>query len=237
MNHTRNPGTAKHEMRSRRKTPQKIKENALPVPRALILAIFLFWGIPNAHAQRFEITPFFGARFGGKVDLTQHADFMKIRSSSNYGVISDVSFFRHWQGEFMWSRQPTSLSAHNPNDQTFTYLTKMNLDTYQFGLVYQFRGPRAKLRPFLVFGVGFPHYGVAAINGKKPFAGSLGGGVKYYFTRNLGIRVDTRWLATETSFKETDLCSYGYYYIPEPCPVNNSANQGQVNVGLIFRFK
>ena len=213
----------------------------MPWRRTLLLAIFLFWGIPNAYAQRFEVTPFLGGRTGGTIDLTQqnnpNVDFMKIRSSLNYGILADVSFLSHFQGEFMWSRQPTSLTAHNPNDGTFTYISKMNLDTYQFGLTYQFGKPEAKLRPFLVFGAGFPHFDVAAINGKVPFAGTVGGGVKYYFTRNIGIRVEGRALTTETTYKDTEICSYGLYYIPEPCPVNNTTHQGQFNVGLILRFK
>lgn len=240
MNSTRNPGAAKHERPSWRKTPVEEKENILFARRALILAIFLFCGIPNARAQRFEITPFLGGRFGGTVDLTQqnnpNADFMKIKSSPNYGVMADVSFTRHWQAEFMWTRQPTSLSVHNPSDGTYTNLSPVNLDTYLFGVTYQFRQPETKLRPFVVLGVGFPHYGVPGINGKQPAAGSFGGGVKYYFTRNFGLRMEARFVSVDTTFKETDLCSYGMYYFPEPCSINNSANQGQVNVGLIFRF-
>ena len=225
MGHTRNLNIAKHETPSCRKTPPKIKGNALPLPRALILAFFLFWGIPNTHAQRFEITPFLGGRFGGTVDLTQqnnpNADFMKIKSSPNYGVMADVSFTRHWQAEFMWSRQPTSLSVHNPSDGTYSNLSPVNLDTYLFGLTYQFRQPETKLRPYVVLGVGFPHYGVPGINGKHPPAGSFGGGVKYYFTRNFGLRLEARFVSVDTTFKETDLCSYGMYYFPEPCSINN----------------
>jgi hypothetical protein len=37
--------------------------------KALLLALFLLWGIPNAYAQRIEVTPFFGSRFGGTINL------------------------------------------------------------------------------------------------------------------------------------------------------------------------
>ena len=241
MSHARNSRCGKHARPAWRIISAMNNGEFRLWRRGLPLSLLLFLGIPNAHAQRFEVTPFFGARFGGTINLAQqnnpNADFMKIRSSSNYGVMADVSFFRHWQGEFIWSRQPTSLSVHNPNDGTFTYVSKLNLDTYQFGLTYQFRKPEAKLRPFLVFGVGFPHYSVPVINGTVPFAGSLGGGVKYYFTRNFGIRFETRWLNSETTYKGMDLCTYNLYAPPEPCPVNYSTHQGQVNLGLILRFK
>ena len=209
--------------------------------KVLLLTLFLLSGVPEAYAQRFEVAPFFGGRVGGRIDLTQqgnpNADFMKIRSSSNYGVFADVSFLRHFQGEFMWSRQPTSLTVHNPNNGTYTFLSKMNLDMYQFGLTYQFRDPETKVRPFIVFGIGFSQYGIPAINGQQPFAGSLGAGVKYYFTRNFGIRMESRWLTTETTYKGIETCTYGMYSISYPCPANNRTHQGQANIGLIFRFK
>jgi sterol desaturase/sphingolipid hydroxylase (fatty acid hydroxylase superfamily)/opacity protein-like surface antigen len=221
----------------------KKKGETMRWPMAVVIALLSLGGVPGVHAQRIEVTPFFGARMGGTVNLAQQnnpdADFLKIRSSSNYGLIADVSFLRHFQGEFMWSRQPTSLTAHNPNDGTFAYLSKLNLDTYQFGITYQFRKPEAKLRPFIVLGAGFPHYGVPDINGKRPFSGSLGGGVKYYFTRNVGIRLETRWMQNETTFNRMGTCvsftDYGGGTYT--CALNNSANQAQANVGLIFRFR
>jgi hypothetical protein len=209
----------------------------------LLLAFVLIWGVPNTYAQRIEVAPFFGSRFGGTIDLTHqsnpNADFMKIKSSINYGILTDISFLRHFQGEFTWSRQPTSLTVHNPNNGTYTFLSKMNLDMYQIGLAYQFRKPEAKVRPFIVLGLGFSHYGIPAINGRQPFAGSLGGGVKYYFTRNFGIRMEGRWLTTDTTYKGMQTCTVITYfaYNSYTCPANYSTHQEQVNMGLIFRFK
>jgi len=238
--HTLKSGDGKRWRPSRLGIFAQKKGETMSCRKTLPLALFLLWGIPNAYAQRIEVTPFFGGRFGGTIDLTQqnnpNADFMKIKSSTNYGVLADISFLGHFQGEFMWSRQPTSLTVHNPNDGTYTYLSKMNLDMYQFGLTYQFRKPDAKVRPFILLGAGFSHFGVPAINGHQPFAGSLGGGVKYYFTRNFGIRMEGRLLTTETTYKGMEICYYPYNF-GYPCSVNYSTHQGQVNMGLIFRFK
>jgi hypothetical protein len=211
-----------------------------------LLAFLLICGASNAHANRdFEVDPFFGARYGGKIDVTPlgnpNADFLKIKSSENYGVVSDVTIWRNLQGEFIWNRQPTSLTTHNPNDGTYTFLSKMRLDSYLFGVAYQFRESEKKVQPFAGLLFGFSHYGVPPVNGQPAlnftnrYAFNMAGGVKYFFTRNFGMRMEARWAPSETTFKETDICySFG---ISAPCNQYNRARQWQANVGLIFRLK
>ena len=213
---------------------------------APLLAFFLMGGATDTYAHReFEVSPFFGARYGSKIDLTQqgypNADYLKIKSSENYGVLTDISIWRNLQGEFIWNRQPTSLTTHNPNDGSYTFLSKMKLDSYLFGVTYQFRESERKVRPFAGLLFGFSHYGVPPINGHpvlnftNRYAFNMAGGVKYFFNRNFGIRMEARWSPSDTTYKETDICySYG---VSAPCKQYNSARQWQANIGLIFRLK
>jgi len=85
----------------------------------------------------------------------------------DYGIMGNVTFWQNFQGEFMWNRQPTSLSSHNPNDNTYSFVSNMNFDMYQFDVLYQFLSPGRKLRPFVVGGLGFFPYGVQPINGQS----------------------------------------------------------------------
>jgi hypothetical protein len=211
-----------------------------------MLAFLLIWGAPNTYAHReFEVDPFFGARYGAKIDLRQqgnpNADYLKIKNSENYGVVTDVTVWRNLQGEFIWNRQPTSLTTHNPNDGTNTFLSKIRLDSYLFGVTYQFRESERKVRPFAGLLFGFSHYGVPPINGQpvlnftNRYAFNMAGGVKYFFNRNFGIRMETRWSPSDSTYKETDICdSMG---ILTPCKRYNSIHQWQANIGLIFRIK
>jgi hypothetical protein len=48
----------------------------------------------------------------------------------------------------MRNRQPTSLTSHNPTDNTFSPVSNMNFDMYQFRVLYQFLSPERKLRPY-----------------------------------------------------------------------------------------
>jgi opacity protein-like surface antigen len=140
----------------------------------------------------------------------------------------------------MWNRQPTSLSSHNPNDNTYSFVSNMNFDMYQFDVLYQFLAPGRKLRPFVVGGLGFSHYGVQPINGQSVlnfsnrFAYNLGGGVKYFFTPHLGVRAEARWSPTHTTSGQSVYCDP--FFGCSPTTVANKAEQGQANIGIIFRF-
>jgi len=214
--------------------------------KVLVVVGLMLSGVSAAHAQKeYEITPFFGARVGGTIDETSsgnpNVDFLKIKDSENYGVMAGVMFWGHFEGEFMWNRQPTSLSSHNPNDGTFTFLSNMNLDMYQGDVLYQFKSSDSKFRPFIVAGLGLSHFGVPPVNGQSVlgfsnrFSYNLGGGIKYFFTPHVGLRLEARWSPTDTTQGQGEFCDeFGNCF---PTAITNKAEQGQANIGVIFRFK
>ncbi|MHB8676953.1 MAG: outer membrane beta-barrel protein [Candidatus Acidiferrales bacterium] len=212
--------------------------------RMMVLVFILSCGAPAALAQshNIEITPFGGGKFGGKIGINAGTvDNLLIKSSVDYGVTFDYGFWDTFQAEFTWERQPTALSAHDVSTQpaTITRLSNINLDTYQFGILYDFRDTEAKVRPFFGAGVGFTHFGQASVNGQEilPFGNKLaynvGGGVKYYFSRYVGLRFDARWLRTRTTPGQGQVCGFQGCFI---VPITNHANQFPLNLGLIFRF-
>lgn len=213
--------------------------------KALSFGLFLLCAASVVQAQRqFEITPFAGSRFGGNIDVSQegnpNVDFLKIKSSVDYGIMAGVTFWQNFEGEFMWNRQPTSLTAHNPTNDVYTYVSSMNFDMYQFDVLYHFRSPDSKLRPFVVAGLGFSHYGVPSVNGQSVlgfdnrFAYNLGGGVKYFFNPHWGLRAEIRWSPSHTTSGESVYCDPVFGCAPTSSA--NKAEQGQVNAGIIFRF-
>lgn len=213
--------------------------------QALFFGSFLMFTASSLYAQReYEITPFVGTRFGGNIDLSQqgnpNVDFLKIKSSVDYGVMAGVTFWQSFQGEFMWNRQATSLSSHNPNDNTYAFVSNMNFDMYQADVLYEFLSPDSKLRPFAVAGLGFSHYGVQPVNGQSVlgfsnrFAYNLGGGVKYFFSRHWGLRAEVRWSPSHTTQGQSVYCDP--FFGCAPTTVANKAEQGQANIGVIYRF-
>ena len=90
--------------------------------RKMILLTFLVTTmVSGAYAQnRFEIEPFAGARFGGRITInTPDVDYLPIDSSLNWGFTTGVGIVPHLFGEFMFNRQTTTLSAHD-RPTTFT---------------------------------------------------------------------------------------------------------------------
>ena len=218
-----------------------------PVAAFFILGA-MFIGAPAAHAQYhfgysqkrdIDITGFFGGRFFGNVDLPTDPtyDYLKIDNNYDYGVMGDVGLFGPLQAEFMWSRQPTSLEAHVYGTGIYVPDANTTLDNYQFSLLYQMGDSSAKFHPYFGGGIGFTHWG-NAFNAGLPFNNTVGfnvgGGVKYYFVKHFGMRLDFRWLPTRTTSQLAQYCDpfFGCYAANQ----NNYAEQIQLNGGLIYRF-
>lgn len=213
----------------------------------LFLSALVLVGAPRASAQYhfgysqprdIDITGFYGGRFFGKIELpnsTGPFDYLKIDNNYDYGVMGDIDLIGPLQAEFMWSRQPTTLEGHDPSNGTFSPIGNVNVDNYQWGVIYQLHESTAKLRPYFGGGIGFTHWGS---NGALPFTNKLGfnigGGVKYYFVKHVGMRIDFRWLPTRTTSQVGTFFDpfYGYYQ----ANINNYAQQIQLNGGLVFRF-
>jgi len=220
----------------------------MSLQKVLFLLPFVLFATTVVQAQseyrQYEITPFFGGRVGGTIDLTQqgnpNVDYLKIKNSLNYGVMGGVTFWENFEGEFMWNRQPTSLTSHNPNDNTFAPVANMNLDMYQFDVLYHFLSPERKIRPFAVAGLGFSHFGVPSVSGQSVlgfsnrFSFNLGGGAKYFFSPHWGVRAEVRWSPSHTTTVSSVYCDPFYGCVPTT--VANKAEQGQANIGVIYRF-
>jgi opacity protein-like surface antigen len=203
--------------------------------RKLILLLFLIvCGVSSVSAQsKYEVTPFFGARFGGSIQVNgPFVDYLPIRSSEDFGVQFGYNLWDNFQPEFMWNRQPTTINAHNPGPpSTITPLGRLDIDMYQFSILYEFRSSEAKLKPYLVAGLGWTHFGNGdnLMGFSNKFSYNLGGGLKYYFTQLFGLRLDVRYSPTRTTPSQS---------IQNGFLVNtyNHAKQGQADLGLIFRF-
>ena len=219
--------------------------------RTLLLALFLtLFATPGAFAQggfgqgmsqhEFEITPFGGYKFGGRIDVPPDAvsvfDYLPIKSSVDYGLEADYSIWPNLQAEFQFNHQPTEIDAHQFANDTNIPLTSASINMYQFGFVYNFKPTDAKLKPFFGAGLGFTNWKPSsALPFSNTFSYNVGGGVKYFFSSHVGLRLDVRWSPSRTTSQNEQFCDpfYGFCGTER---VSSHAEQGQVNVGLIFRF-
>lgn len=214
--------------------------------KILLVAIFFCGlGIPSADAQgSFEVTPFFGSRFGGLIDETTAIDptvsfdHILIKSSFDYGGLFDYALLPNLDAEFMFNRQPTVFTGHDVATNLRVKLADGTLDEYEWGILWAFRSPKAKIKPYIVAGFGFTQFAPSALLGfGNRFSDSFGGGVKYFFDEHFGLRLEARWSPAQTTAAAGLVCGpHGGF----PCfqaTAAHAAQQGQANLGFIFRFK
>jgi len=205
------------------------------------VALFLLAAISTSAQERFEVTPFVGYETSASYPVTTSAgpigsgpiDRLRVNDSVAFGTFLDYSLTENFQPEFMWNRNNTSYSAHDQFTNSYVSAYHSVIDQYQFGGLYMFRSSEQKLRPYVAASLGFTHdsNGNSTPN-RTEFSYSLGGGVKYYLSRHVGLRGDIRYLPTYGSSSNELYCYFGCYY----ANVSHYLNRGSFTGGIVFKF-
>jgi hypothetical protein len=202
------------------------------------VGILLLTGISVRAQGRFEITPFGGYETSGSYPLTNNSsisplvDKLQVHDAVSYGTFLDHNLTENFQLEFMWDRNNTSYSGRQILTNTYSKLYNSDVDQFQFGGLYMLRNSSHAIRPYIAASVGFTHDGNdSGVPDTTKFGYSVGGGVKYYATRHLGFRVDTRFMPTYGSSSPGG-CDvfYGCY------TAHHFLNRGNFVGGIILRF-
>jgi len=214
----------------------KIRKISLVAPVLFLLAAL------SAHAQgRFEIDPFVGYETSASYPVSiinpppgfDPVDRLRVNDSLAFGTFLDYNLTENFQGEFMWNHNNTSYSAHDVVTNTYVPAYHSDIDQFQFGGLYMFRSSDARLRPYVTGSVGFTHDSNSNNTpNRTEFSYSLGGGVKYFINRHVGLRGDIRYLPTYGSSSNELYCYYGCYY----ANVAHFLNRGSFTGGIIFKF-
>jgi len=166
--------------------------------RKLLFAILLLVpGAVLAQGAGFEITPTAGYRFSGSVTAYDNSGFhegrdLKVDSGAMYGVTFDIPIGYRWQLELLANHQSTSFRLDRGVFTPSADLGDVDLEYYQVGLIYNFG--RGQVNPYFGGSLGFsrvkPKF--TALAADEHFAGTLTGGVKVFFNRNVGLRLEGR---------------------------------------------
>ena len=203
-------------------------------------------GADSAYAQgyhpspKWELSPFVGYETSGSfpiTDVTTPFTINRLRADSglSYGSFLDYSFSDNFQFELMWSRNSTTFSERNGITGIYTKAFDSDIDLYHFGVLYMFRSPDAKLRPYVAGGLGFSHqFNSGATPNRTDFSFGMGGGVKYFPTQHFGFRGDLRYVPAYANSSPGTYCDpFGFCY---PANVPNYLNRVNVMGGIVFRF-
>jgi opacity protein-like surface antigen len=213
----------------------------LPMVRRLLPALLLVLAaaIPEARAQAFEITPYFGYRLGGEFSdfSTSGVENLEVKDGDSWGIILTLNLNPNGQIEFLYGQQSTTLQGSGaifiPSDED---LFDLNVETWQIG--GSFTGGRAKdpVRGFIGFSLGMTNFEPkeAGFEGDSEFAFSFYGGGKFALAKHVGLRLQGQWVSTYVGSSDEVFCDpFGFCYVVEDA---SYLNQFELAAGITFRF-
>ena len=186
---------------------------------------------------RFELTPTFSYNFGGTLSAEDShlSDFdLEADDSEAYGVTFGIPLSPWAQIELLASRQQTQLVYDQGLFGGSRGIADFDVTYYHVGGLFQWGN--GQIHPFLVASLGVANLNpdVPGARAENKFSGSLGGGVKIFFTDNIGLRLEGRGFWTLLDGNSDDYywddgcyCDYGY---------SNTFDQGQASAGLIIAW-
>jgi len=185
-----------------------------------------------------EVSPFVGYRFGGSLDIDDadyEYDELEVEPGEAYGLSVGVEIDDVYMLELMWSRQESALVAENGDSGISEQLCDMTVDQYHFNALYQWATPQEWWRPFLIFGLGASYFDPksSSIGSEVRFSFGVGGGIKLYMGKHLGIRLQGRYTPSYFSSHSASFCNAGSCYVTTS---GNLVHQGEFSAGVIVRF-
>jgi len=206
------------------------------VKKKLVTAVvgcLLAFGIASsAQAQKFELTPFAGWRFGGGfAELATGAD-LTTDDGLSYGLIVGIPWNAKHRSrlELIWSAQNTTVGAAGVEDPGF------DLDVHYLhvnGMVpFATKSPKVDVLLSIGAGATFMLPGIDGAGSEVRFSASGAVGLLYHASDRVGIRLEARGWFTFTETGGAVFCSGG-------CVVAFSGSgfgQGELTAGLQFKF-
>ena len=181
-------------------------------------------------APRFEVTPWLGWQWGGRMVFESGGD-LQAGAAASYGVILSYRVERQGTLELLVTRHDTDLrfrdgprGATRSTDAAVTYL--------QFGGIHETN--RGRVRPFGAASLGLTVLDPDGdFSSETRFSFTIGGGVKAWWTPRVGVRFQASWLATVVGASGTVFCgSWGCYATVS----GEMVSQGNLTGGLVFGF-
>jgi len=183
---------------------------------------------------RLDITPLVGYRSSITFPIGQFEQQTNLifDDRPSYGVAVGGRLNEEDLIEFRWARQDSDIHLEGgvPASSAKVILDQFHVD---FTHEYILEDWPMWARPFVMGSVGATHVSDGGNSSFTRFSFGLGGGIKVYFTRHLGFRMQAEWLPIVVNPEVNSfVCGGG-------CVVHLSAtavSQGEIVAGPLFRF-
>ncbi len=194
------------------------------------------WAVPAlAQENSFELTPYGGYRFGGKISIDESAGSYKLDDAASFGMILNWRHTGNTQWELVYAQQSSDAQLSNATGLSPTVKTEMH--SLELGGTYQGEGETA--RPYLALTLGGTHVRADA-NGSESdtfFSASLGAGYQFFPGQRFGLRLEGRARAILINSSTNLFCRTG----PDAnvCAIRvrgDTLNQFETFAGFVFRF-
>lgn len=159
----------------------------------VLCALFTLAFSLETQAQKFEITPQYGYQVGAKYNY--YGGYVKLKASDQFGVTANISLSDNLQAEFFWAQQSSAVAVKDvifyPVEEEVTDAT---VDHFQLGIIHMFGYSDA--RPFVGMSAGWSTIGSddRAYDSTTSFSFGFSGGLKYFFSDHVGIRLQGQLL-------------------------------------------
>jgi hypothetical protein len=186
-------------------------------------------GYGTPPPPKVQITPFVGYQFGGSVVSELLDQKYSFENALNYGGSIDFAIGQTWRLELYYGRQPTRLTTGITDVADFD----VTVERLMIGLMEEKGEGNVKFFGALLVGATRFKADVEGFSSvTRPGAG-LGLGVKSFFTKNIGLRLEGHAFWTSVESGGGVFCTAGQ------CLFRFSGSgfwQGDVEAGLILAF-
>jgi hypothetical protein len=192
------------------------------------VAVWLLASGFGIAAPVFEISPFYGYRFGGSAQTSNGQD-TDIEAGPAYGLSLDFAPQpSEMKFELFWSRQDSGLDLNGSSGLNHV---DMSVDEFLIGGVYELG--QGRLRETFSALVGASVFSPDGAEREARFSFGIGLGVKYFLLKNLALRADLRGYGTVTEADSVFISSGGTtvaYFS------GSAIWQGEVSGGITLSF-
>jgi opacity protein-like surface antigen len=193
-----------------------------------ILTLALVLVAAPAMAQRTEVTLLGGYTTSGDIDQKAAGiQELEVDEGFTWGVQAGHFFSDHIGAEISWSQQRSALELGTRDGSS--RLFDMKLGALQGRFAYQFGGHEARIKPFLLAGLGTTFLSAEDLESETKLSWTVGAGVKWFQSRRLGARLQVLYAPTLLDDESSDVCDpFGF--------CQGSLHQFELMGGLVLRF-
>lgn len=183
-----------------------------------------------AQGHRVEITPTIAYRFVGDIDADDRNfldEDLEVDEGEAYGLKVNIPLNDVLGIELLAARQETALSIDGGLFEDDSDFADFDIDYYHVGLTVE--GGNGQIRPYFVGSLGLARLSLDLPNSKDEdrLSGSLGGGIKIFFSHNVGLRLEGRGYAIDLDEDDDE---------DDRFDDESSIVQGEASLGLIIAF-